>query len=544
VLSNADYTLSATEGQAFVLILTGTVTDDVALIVPQESRVYVVDNRCTIVGTHSITMRPLVGGGVTVETGYQRALMYCDGSNVYPVASGTAAGGGAGAPTDASYLVGSAHALLSGERLVTDTPTITWDLGTAGQAKAVIPPDAVTYTHLQNVTSSRLLGRFTAGSGDVQEITPGAGLTLDASGVLSMTGGAAQPLDATLTALAGLATGPDQVPYATGTDTFMQTTLTPFARTLLDDVSQAAAQSTLGIVPGTHVQPLDATLTALAGVSTGADTLPFFTGTDTASTTVLTAFMRGLLDDPDAATARSTLGVTGGGGGSSDFLGLSDTPDSYTGQAGKVVQVNAGATALEFITATGTAALGAVVQRVATQGIVQNTNTAISFDTETRDDAAFWTSGAATRLTVPTTGWYSLTAFVQWDATTGVTRIVNLRVNGTLYIATTSEGNAGVDQRQTVAVNWYLMAGEYVEVVLFQSTAGTRQITGNASIVGLTAAPDPSTTFLALSDTPDTYTGQAGKVVQVNAGMTALELTDAVSGDDPSRTTAFLYMGA
>ncbi|TND08150.1 MAG: major tail fiber protein [Bacteroidetes bacterium] len=44
-----------------------------------------------------------------------------------------------------------------------------------------------------------------------------------------------QDLDPTLTALAGLATGADQLPYSTGTDTFSQTPLTAFARTVLDD---------------------------------------------------------------------------------------------------------------------------------------------------------------------------------------------------------------------------------------------------------------------------------------------------------------------
>ena len=39
---------------------------------------------------------------------------------------------------------------------------------------------------------------------------------------------------------------------------------------------------------------------------------------------------------------------TGGGGGSTSFVGLSDTPANYTSQAGKTLQVNAGATALEF----------------------------------------------------------------------------------------------------------------------------------------------------------------------------------------------------
>lgn len=48
-----------------------------------------------------------------------------------------------------------------------------------------------------------------------------------------------------------------------------------------------------------------------------------------------------------------TGGGTGSGGGSSTFTGLSDTPSTYTGQGGKVVAVNVGETALEFISASG-----------------------------------------------------------------------------------------------------------------------------------------------------------------------------------------------
>lgn len=61
-----------------------------------------------------------------------------------------------------------------------------------------------------------------------------------------------------------------------------------------------------GITDG---QPLDATLTALAGVTTTADKLVYATGSDVFSTTTLTSFGRSLIDDPDAATARTTLGA-------------------------------------------------------------------------------------------------------------------------------------------------------------------------------------------------------------------------------------------
>ncbi|MDH4319958.1 MAG: DUF1349 domain-containing protein [Desulfobulbaceae bacterium] len=49
-----------------------------------------------------------------------------------------------------------------------------------------------------------------------------------------------------------------------------------------------------------------------------------------------------------SADKRTALNV-GGAGGASTFLGLTDTPGSYAGQAGKVPVVNTGETALEFV---------------------------------------------------------------------------------------------------------------------------------------------------------------------------------------------------
>jgi hypothetical protein len=86
-------------------------------------------------------------------------------------------------------------------------------------------------------------------------------------------------------------------------------TLTSAARDLLDDATAADMRTTLGVTASGSVQPLDATLTALAGVSTAADKVPYFTGTDAADVFTVTSAARDLLDDANAAAMLTTLGA-------------------------------------------------------------------------------------------------------------------------------------------------------------------------------------------------------------------------------------------
>src|SRR5574337_162529 len=103
-----------------------------------------------------------------------------------------------------------------------------------------------------------------------------------------------QPSDSDLTAIAALAPSNDDV---------LQRKAGAWTnRTLAQIISDLGGL-------GTTFQPLDSELSALAALISAADKLPYFTGSGTAALTTLSAFIRTLLDDADAATARTTLDV-------------------------------------------------------------------------------------------------------------------------------------------------------------------------------------------------------------------------------------------
>lgn len=93
-------------------------------------------------------------------------------------------------------LVGSAPARNTAEWLVTDTATVQWDRSTSGQPRAIIPDGAiksdkiddhsVTFVKIQEISTDKLLGRDTAGTGDVEEIGVTNGLEFTGSATIGI----------------------------------------------------------------------------------------------------------------------------------------------------------------------------------------------------------------------------------------------------------------------------------------------------------------------------------------------------------------------
>ena len=166
---------------------------------------------------------------------------------------------------------------------------------------------AVTYAKIQNVsTTDRLLGRSTAGAGVVEEIP----LTAAGRALIDDVDAAAQR---TTLGLGTIATQSASAVAITG-GTITGGTITGITDLAVADGGTGAsdagtARTNLGLAIGSNVQAYDAGLQSISGLTTSADQTVYTTASDTYATTSLTSFGRSLIDDADAATARTTLGL-------------------------------------------------------------------------------------------------------------------------------------------------------------------------------------------------------------------------------------------
>lgn len=179
------------------------------------------------------------------------------------------------------------------------------DAGTTGQLSS----GAVTFVEEGSTNSGKqyvltTTGTITIGTTGQTWSQFGGGTTYSAGNGLDLTGSTFS-VDSEDT---------DNITVGAGGINLADTTVTPdtYKSVTVDQKGRITAGTNPTTLSGfgiTDAQPLDATLTALAGMSTAANKFPYFTGVDTVVLGDITAFGRSLLDDADAATARTTLSL-------------------------------------------------------------------------------------------------------------------------------------------------------------------------------------------------------------------------------------------
>ena len=242
---------------------------------------------------------------------------------------------------------------------ITDSNTLTFAGGTGITATVTQDGDAVSYTldaelqALSSVTSAANKVPYFTGSGtaavadlsafgrtlidDADAATARTTLGVDAAGTDNSTNVTLVTTTADYLSITGQAITLGQIDLTTDV-----TGALPLSNGGTNATTAAGARTNLGLVIGTDVQAYDAELAALASVTSAANKVPYFTGSGTAAVADLSAFGRSLIDDADAATARTTLGVDAAGTDNSTDVTLAGTYDylTLTGQAITLGQID------------------------------------------------------------------------------------------------------------------------------------------------------------------------------------------------------------
>lgn len=429
----------------------------------------------------------------------------------------------------------------TGNGTVSAAPVWTSTTGSGNVVRATSPTIVTpTIAKLANLTTNGFV-KTSAGDGTLSvdtttyqtqdaELTALAGLTSAANKVPYFTGsGTAALADFTAggRALVNSAGTANTFPYFSAANTVTLASITTAGLALLDDADAAAQRTTLGLVIGTHVQAYDAELAAIAGLTSAADRLPYFTGSGTAALATFSSFARTLVDDADAATMRSTLGLVIGtnvqaydaaltalatGSDFVVFTGPTTSNKTFTlpDATCTILTTNAAVTAVQGGTGLNTYTLGDLIYSSASNTLAKlagNTTTTKQFLSQTGTGAV---SAAPAWSTVSKSdvglGNVENTALSTWAGSTNITTLGTI-ATGT-WNATTigvSKGGTGLTSGTSGGVLYFSAAG---------TIASSGVLTSNRIILGGGAGAAPKDTAgLATDGTSILYLGVAGGAV-------------------------------
>jgi Collagen triple helix repeat (20 copies) len=130
--------------------------------------------------------------------------------------------------------------------------------------------------------------------------------------------------------------------------------------------------------------------------------------------------------------------------------------------------------------ATGTLDNGVDVSNSTTQSIPASAvYTAVTFDTENRDDNGYWTSGSI--VTIPAAGWYVIWGQFAWGADTVGARRINIVKNQATSTPLATEVElpaSGTTINQTITGVFYFAASDQVELYALNGSTAAILISG------------------------------------------------------------------
>lgn len=132
--------------------------------------------------------------------------------------------------------------------------------------------------------------------------------------------------------------------------------------------------------------------------------------------------------------------------------------------------------------------IGCRLTKSSTQSISDNTETNVTWDTETWDtDSMHSTSSNTERITATTAGIYLITAYLNWASSGSGSRFVTISKSGVGTIARQNVGSTASGAGEcnaSVAIN--LAVGDYVTISCYQNSGGSLNLSSTATSVTAT----------------------------------------------------------
>ena len=173
---------------------------------------------------------------------------------------------------------------------------------------------------------------------------------------------------------------------------------------------------------------------------------------------------------------------TGGVGGDLDDLTDVDLTSTAPADGDSLVYNSGSGLWVPQAVGSGGSSYGARVERTTSQSVPNATTTTISFDTEHADDGGLADLATnATRLTIPTAGWYVVTGYLAWTNNGTGGRQASLRKNGSdIAVQFLAPVSASYFIHMNVSMVVNCATGDYLELAAWQDSGAARNVLAGA----------------------------------------------------------------